>query len=139
MLCVLRLRKQSGFGFGIPVVVAAEEGCGWILFRFGWGALVGPGEVGGGEDRAGVAEDELDGALAVGLGVVLAGVVGEEGVLMTEEAAVFEDAAVGPVGCGDCLAAVACGVFEGDVVGLEAGAVDLYGFGEEGASGLLGV
>ena len=48
-------------------------------------------------------------------------------------------AAVGADGGGDGLAGVAGGVFEGEVVGFEAGAVDLDGFGEEGAAGLLGV
>ena len=48
-------------------------------------------------------------------------------------------AAVGAVGDGDGLAGVACGVFEGDVVGFEAGAVDLDGFGEEGAAGCFRV
>jgi hypothetical protein len=57
--------------------------------------------------------------------------------LVAEEAAVFEDAAVGANGCGDGLAGVAGGVFEGDVVGFETGAVDLNGFGEEGAAGVL--
>ncbi len=85
----------------------------------------------------GVAEDEVDAAFDVGVDVVLAAVVGEESVLMAEEAAVFEDAAVGAVGYGDSLSGVAGGVFEGEVVGFEAGAVDLYGFGEEGAAGLF--
>ncbi len=91
------------------------------------------------EDGGGVAEDEVDAAFDVGVDVVLAAVVGEEGVLMAEEAAVFEDAAVAAVGYGDGLAGVAGGVLEGDVVGLEAGAVDLDGFGEEGAAGGFGV
>ena len=87
------------------------------------------------EDGGGVAEDEVDAALDVGVDVVLAAVVGEERVLMAEEAAVFEDGAVAAVGDGDGLAGVAGGVLEGDVVGLEAGAVDLDGFGEEGSAG----
>src|SRR3979490_1474787 len=91
------------------------------------------------EDGGGVAEDEVDAAFDVGVDVILAAVVGEEGVLVAEEAAVFEDAAVGAVGYGDGVVGVAGGVFEGDVVGFEAGAVDLYGFGEEGAAGGLGV
>ena len=91
------------------------------------------------EDGGGVAEDEVDAAFDVGVDVVLAAVVGEERVLMAEEAAVLEDAAVAAVGYGDGLAGVAGGVLEGDVVGLEAGAVDLDGFGEEGAAGGLGV
>jgi hypothetical protein len=94
-------------------------------------------ELGVVEDGGGVAEDEVDAAFDVGVEVVLAAVVGEEGVLVAQEATVFEDAAVRANGCGDSLAGVACGVFEGDVVGFEAGAVDLYGFGEEGAAGLL--
>ena len=58
---------------------------------------------------------------------------------MAEEAAVLEDGAVAPDGDGDGLAGVAGGVLEGEVVGLEAGTVDLDGFGEEGPAGLLGV
>ena len=92
-------------------------------------------EFGAVEDGGGVAEDEVDAAFDVGVDVVLAAVVGEESVLMAEEAAVFEDAAVGAVGYGDGLAGVAGGVFEGEVVGFEAGAVDLDGLGEEGAAG----
>ena len=91
------------------------------------------------EDGGGVAEDVVDAAFDVGVDVVLAAVVGEERVLMAEEAAVLEDAAVAAVGDGDGLAGVAGGVLEGDVVGLEAGAVDLDGLGEEGAAGGLGV
>jgi hypothetical protein len=91
------------------------------------------------EDGGGVAEDEVDAAFDVGVDVVLAAVVGEEGVLMAEEAAVFEDGAVAAVGYGYGLAGVAGGVLEGDVVGLEAGAVDLDGLGEEGAAGGFGV
>ena len=57
------------------------------------------GEVAGGvgvdlvavEDGGGVAEDEVDTAFDVGVDVVLAAEVGEECVLMAEEAAVFED------------------------------------------------
>ena len=49
----------------------------------------------------------------------------------------LEDCAVGANRRGDGLPGIAGGVFEGDVIGLEAGAVDLYGFGEEGAAGLL--
>ena len=89
------------------------------------------------EDGGGVAEDEVDAALDVGVDVVLAAVVGEERVLVAEEAAVLEDGAVGADGDGDGLAGVAGGVFEGEVVGFEAGAVDFDGFGEEGAAGLL--
>ena len=91
------------------------------------------------EDGGGVAEDEVDAAFDVGVDVVLAAVVGEEGVLMAEEAAVLEDGAVAAIGYGDGLAGVAGGVLEGDVVGLEAGAVDLDGLGEEGAAGDFGV
>ena len=58
---------------------------------------------------------------------------------MAEEAAVFKDAAVAAVGYGDGLTGVACGVLEGDVVRFEACPVDLYGFGEEGSAGDLGV
>ena len=89
------------------------------------------------EDGGGVAEDEVDAALDVRVDVVLAAVVGKERVLMAEEAAVLEDCAVGADGDGDGLAGVAGGVLEGDVVGFEAGAVDLDGFGEEGSAGLL--
>ena len=96
-------------------------------------------ELGVVEDGGGVAEDEVDAAFDVGVDVVLAAVVGEEGVLMAEEAAVLEDAAVAAIGYGYGLAGVAGGVFEGDVVGFEAGAVDLDGFGEEGAAGGFGV
>lgn len=91
------------------------------------------------EDGGGVAEDEVDAAFDVGVEVVLAAVVGEEGVLVAEEAAVLEDGAVGADGGGDGPAGVAGGVLEGDVVGLERGAVDLDGFGEEGSAGLFGV
>ena len=96
-------------------------------------------EFGAVEDGGGVAEDVVDAAFDVGVDVVLAAVVGEERVLMAEEAAVLEDGAVAAVGDGYGLAGVAGGVLEGDVVGLEAGAVDLDGLGEEGAAGGLGV
>ena len=96
-------------------------------------------ELGVVEDGGGVAEDEVDAAFDVGVEVVLAAVVGEEGVLMTEEAAVLEDGAVAAIYDGDGLAGVACGVLEGDVVGLESGAVDLDCLGEEGAAGGFGV
>jgi hypothetical protein len=91
------------------------------------------------EDGGGVAEDEVDAAFDVGVDVVLAAEVGEEGVLVAEEAAVLEDGAVGAHGGGDGLAGVAGGVLEGEVVGLEVVAVDLGGLGEEGAAGSLGV
>ena len=91
------------------------------------------------EDGGGVAEDEVDAAFDVGVEVVLAAVVGEEGVLMAEEAAVLEDGAVAAIGDGYGLAGIACGVFEGDVVGFEAGAVDFDGLGEEGAACGFGV
>ena len=91
------------------------------------------------EDGGGVAEDEVDAAFDVRVEVVLAAVVGEERVLMAEEAAVFEDGAVGADGDGDGLAGVAGGVFEGEVVGFETGAIDLDGFSKEGAAGLFGI
>ena len=91
------------------------------------------------EDGGGVAEDEVDTAFDIGVDIVLAAVVGKQRVLVSEEAAVFEDAAVGAVGYGDGLAGVAGGILEGDVVGFEAGAVDLDGFGEESAPGGFGV
>ena len=91
------------------------------------------------EDGGGVAEDEVDAAFDVGVGVVLAAVVGEERVLMAEEAAVLEDSAVGADGGGDGLAGVAGGVLEGEVVGLEGVAIDLGCFGEEGAACGFGI
>ncbi len=91
------------------------------------------------EDGGGVAEDVVDAAGDEAVEVVLAAEVGEEGVLMAEEADVLEDGAVGADGGGDGLAGVAGGVFEGEVVGFEAVAVDLGGFGEEGAAGGAGV
>ena len=91
------------------------------------------------EDGGGVAEDEVDATFDVGVGVVLAAVVGEECVLMAEEAAVLEDGAVGADGGGYGLTGVAGGVLEGEVVGLEAVTVDLRGLSEEGAAGSLGV
>jgi len=56
------LRKESGFGFWIPVVVSAEEICGEILLGFGWGDLVRPRDSGGG--------------VCAGAGAVRFGVVG---------------------------------------------------------------
>ncbi len=116
------------------------------------GGLVGGGarlrgEIAGGElvelgvveDGLGVAEDEVDGAFDVGVEVVLAAVVGEEGVLVAEDAAVLEDGAVGADGDGDGLTGVAGGVLKGQVVGLEAGSVDADGLGEKGSAGLFGV
>ena len=91
------------------------------------------------EDRGGVTEDVVDAAFDVGVDVVLAAVVGEQRVLMPEEAAVLEDAAVATVGHGDGLAGVPSGVLEGDVVRFEAGGVDLDGFSEEGAAGDAGI
>ena len=91
------------------------------------------------EDGCGVAEDEVDSAFDVGVDVVLAAVVGEEGVLVAEEAAVLEDGAVGADSSGYGLAGVAGGVLEGDVVGLEAGSVDLDGLSEEGSASVFGV
>ena len=96
-------------------------------------------EFGAIEDGGGVAEDIVDAAFDVGVNIILAAVVGEEGVLVAEEAAVFEDAAVAAVGYGDGLAGVAGGVLEGDVIRFEAGAVDLDGFSEEGAASDTGV
>ena len=55
------------------------------------------------EDGGGVAEDEVDAAGDVAVDVVLAAVVGEECVLIAEEAAVLEDGAVGADGSGDGL------------------------------------
>ena len=77
-------------------------------------------DLGAVEDGSGVAEDEVDSTFDVGVEVVLAAVVGEEGVLMAEEAAVLEDGAVGADSDGDGLTSVSGGVFKGDVVGLEA-------------------
>src|SRR3981189_2020943 len=94
---------------------------GGVGVRGGVGGSVGV-ELGTVEDGGGVAEDEVDAAFDVGVDVILAAVVGEERVLVAEEAAVFEDAAVGAVGYGDSLAGVSRGVFEGEVVGFEAGA-----------------
>ena len=96
-------------------------------------------EFGAVEDGGGVAEDEVDAALDVGVDVVLAAVVGEEGVLVAEEAAVLEDGTVGADGGGDGLAGIVCCVLKGEVVGLEAVAVDLGGLGEEGSAGGPGV
>ena len=87
------------------------------------------------EDGGGIAEDVVDATLDVGVDVVLAAVVGEERVLVAEEAAMLEDAAVAAVGDSDGLAGVAGGVLEGDVIGLEAGAVDFDCLGKEGAAG----
>lgn len=94
-------------------------------------------ELGAVEDSSGVAEDEVDAAFDVGVDVVLAAVVGEEGVLMADEAAVLEDGAVGAHSDSDSLAGVAGGVLEGDVVGLEARAVDLDSFSKEGSASLF--
>src|ERR1017187_6510626 len=91
------------------------------------------------EDGGGVAEDVVDAALDVGVNVILAAVVGEQRVLMPEEAAVFEDAAVATVGYSNGLAGVTGGVLEGDVIRFETRSVDLDGFGEEGAAGGAGV
>ena len=92
------------------------------------------------EDGSGVAEDVVDAALDVGVEVVLAGPKSAKRVsVVAEEAAVFEDGSVAAIGDSDGLAGVAGGVLKGDVVGFKAGAVDLYGFSEEGAAGDLGV
>jgi hypothetical protein len=91
------------------------------------------------EDGGGVAKYVIDSTFDVGIDVVLAAVVGEKRVLMAEEAAMLEDGAVTAIGYGDGLSGVARCVFEGDVVGLEARAVDLDGFGEEGPAGRFGV
>ncbi len=64
------------------------------------------------EDGGSVAEDEVYAAFDVGVDVVLAAVVGEEGVLVAEEAAALEDGAVGADGDGDGLAGVAGGVLK---------------------------
>src|ERR1019366_7412837 len=95
--------------------------------------------------------DVVDAAFDVGVDVVLAAVVGEQRVLMAEEAAVLEDAAVATVGYGDGLAGVptpasklagdpgvAGGVFKGDVIRFETRSIDLDGFGEEGSAGDAG-
>ena len=53
--------KLSCFCFGLPIVGAAEKGCGEISFRFGGSELVGPGDSSGGiGSRTG----------AVGLGII---------------------------------------------------------------------
>ena len=135
---------RGGWGFEVGGDFAVEDDVAGGLV--GIGAGLGGDEAGtvgveGGaiEDGGGVAEDVVDAAFDVGVDVVLAAVVGEECVLMAEEAAVLEDGAVAAVGYGYGLAGVAGGVLEGDVVGLEAGSVDLDGFGEEGAAGYAGV
>ena len=69
----------------------------------------------------------------------LAAVVGEERILMPEEAAALEDGAVAADGDRNGLTGVPGSVLEGKIVGLEAGAIDLHGFGEEGSAGLLRV
>lgn len=91
------------------------------------------------EDGGGVTKYVIDSAFDVGIYVVLAAVVGEKRVLMAEEAAVLKYGAVAAIGYGDGLSGVARCVFEGDVVGLEARAIDLDGFGEEGPAGRFGV
>ena len=80
------------------------------------------------EDGGGVAKYVIDSAFDIGIDVVLAPVVGEKRVLMAEEAAMLEDGALAAIGYGDGLSGVVRSVFEGDVVGLEARAVDLDGF-----------
>src|ERR1700735_5874540 len=53
--------KLSCFCFGLPIVGAAEKGCGEISFCFGGSELVGPGDSSGGiGSRTG----------AVGLGII---------------------------------------------------------------------
>ena len=47
------------------------------------------------KDRRGIAKDEVDAALDIGVDVILPAVVGEERVLVPEEPAVLEDGAVG--------------------------------------------
>ena len=91
------------------------------------------------EDGGGVAEDEVDAPGDVGGGVELAAVVGEEGVLMAEEADVLEDGAVRADGRGDGLTGVAGGVLDGEIVGLEVVGVDFESLGEVGSAGLAGV
>ena len=54
-------------------------------------------ELGVVKDGLGVAEEEVDGAFDVGVEVILAAVVSEEGVLVAEDAAVLEDGAIGQV------------------------------------------
>ena len=103
---------------------------GWVGEVRDW-AVRKPGplalQLGAVEDGGGVAEDEVDAAGDEAVEVVLAAEVGEEGVLVAEEADVAEDGAVGADGGGYGLAGVAGGVFEGEVGGLEAVAVDLGG------------
>ena len=55
------LGEFGGFGFGVPVVFAAEEGGGQEGLGLGGGELVGPGDAGGGA---------CAGAGGVGFGVV---------------------------------------------------------------------
>ena len=58
---------------------------------------------------------------------------------MAEEAAVFENSTVAANCGGDSLTGITGGVFEGDVVCLEAGAIDLNSLGKEGPASLFGV
>jgi len=48
-----------------------------------------------GEDGGGVAEDEVDASLDVGIDIVLASEVSEEGVLIAEKTAVLKDRLIG--------------------------------------------
>jgi len=84
-----------------------------------------------------VAEDEINPAFDIRVHVVLPPVIGEERVLMAEEAAVLEDRAVAAVSDSNCLTGIACSVLERDVIGFKSGAVDLYRLGEKGATRLL--
>src|SRR5260370_1126382 len=96
----------------------------------GGGVLGFAGGRGAGRGGSGGSAEDVGGAaLDVGVDVILAAVVGEEGVLVAEEATVLEYGSIAAVGSRDRLAGVAGGILEGDVVGLEAGAVDLDGFG----------
>lgn len=91
------------------------------------------------EDGGCVAEDEVDAAGDKAVDVVLASVVGKKRVLIAEKAAVLEDGTVGAHGGSNGLAGWAGFVGEGDVVGFKVVAVDLSCFGEECATGHLGV
>ncbi len=94
-------------------------------------------ELGFAEDGGGVAEDVIDCAFDVVVGVELATPVGEERVLIAEEATVFEDGAVCEYG--DCygLSYISCGIFKGEIGSAEAVAQDFDRLREEGAAALF--
>src|ERR1035441_5965739 len=139
------LRRSGSCGFGISTGdLAVDDHVASVLMERGTrlrgevAAAVGV-DLGVVEDGSGVAEDEVDAALDVGVDVILAAVVGEERVLMAEKAAVLEDGSIG-AHCGrDSLTSVAGGVFKSQVVCLKSCAVDLDSFSEEGSTGLFGV